>query len=205
MTVSRQIKLFKVFIGFYECINHLKGRGGIYVVIQLAVYQKQFASKTVRVVYIGRFCVPGTCWVSHPLFIPPDLIHPVIVTTAQSHAKLVEIAMEQQCREGVLSPGRVAVNTHSGLNVHRRIFSCCRLHPKDTVRETRVFQVPPAYVVESLGAVCGTHAVYSDHNKAHLQQFGKAHICREIFGNVCIVRPGINVFHNGILVSGIIK
>src|SRR5262249_44116038 len=72
----------ELFVGFDQRVDNLKSRGRIYVRVHLWDYKQQLSLQPVGVIHIGRGRVMGAERPSHPLFIPPHLIHPVIVAAA---------------------------------------------------------------------------------------------------------------------------
>ncbi len=66
--------------------------------------------ETIGIVNVRRFRVLGTDRPSHPLFVPPDLVHPVVVAAGERHRHLVEVRVKQQRAERVLPACRRAVD-----------------------------------------------------------------------------------------------
>ena len=57
---------------------------------------------------------------AHPLLVPPDLVHAVVVAAAVGDGGLVELAVEEHGADRVLAAGRAAVDADAA-EVHVRI------------------------------------------------------------------------------------
>ena len=62
-----------------ERVHDLHGGGGVHVAIHLAHNQHELALEAMRVVHVGGCRVFGSHRPAHPLLIPPDLVHAVVV------------------------------------------------------------------------------------------------------------------------------
>lgn len=54
---------------------------------------------------VGVRCVALVEGPVHPLLVPPDLIHPVVMAAAIRRTGLVKLGMPQERRQGTLSSG----------------------------------------------------------------------------------------------------
>jgi hypothetical protein len=95
----------EVLVCFDERVGHLHRGGRIDVAIQFADDEQEFALQVFRVGHVRAFRVLGADGPAHPLLVPPDLVHAVVVAAAIGHRHLVEVAMEQQCAGRTLSAG----------------------------------------------------------------------------------------------------
>ena len=136
-----------------EFRNDLQRGGRIHIVIHLSVDNQEFTLQPPGVVHVGILAIPGAEGIAHPLLVPPNLVHPVVVAAAQGDAHLVELGMEQQGGEGILPTGGIAVDAHLR-EVHVPVLLRCSLHPQDAVRETGILEVPPAHILEGLIIAC---------------------------------------------------
>lgn len=121
MGIAGEVELLEVLVGLDKGPDHLQGRGRIYIVIDLTVDKQELALKQMRIVHIGIFGVPWTDRISHPLLVPPYLVHTVVMAAAKGHSYLVELGIEQKGSKSALAAGRVAVHTHVGY-VHMLVF-----------------------------------------------------------------------------------
>ena len=167
-----------VFIGLDDGIYQLESGSRIHVIIHFPQDQQELPLQLVGVGHVRRFFVLPADRVAHPLLIPPDLIHAVIMAAGGRNRYFIELRMVQQGPGRALSAGRVTKDTYPA-DIHVRITGGRGFDPFDPVRETAVFQVLPANIMEGLGAVRGTHAVYLHHNKAQ-------------FGQLVEVSPGVD-------------
>src|SRR5688572_24887901 len=92
----------------------------------------------------------------HPLLVPPDLVHPVVMAAGEGYRRVVELGMEEQGAERVLAARRTAVDTDAG-DVVGGILLRRRLVPEDAIGEAGVSEVLPGDVMECLRAVAGAH------------------------------------------------
>src|SRR5690606_17396080 len=128
----------------HQRIDHLHGRGRVDVAVLLAEDQQQLALQQVRVVDAGgaRVVVALAFGQAHPLFVPADLVHAVVVAAVPGHADAVEARMEQQRAERALPARRRAVDAHAR-DVVGRIARGQGAVPGDAVGEAGVAQVLP--------------------------------------------------------------
>ena len=196
--LARQVKLFEVLVRFHQGADNLQGGSRIDVVVQFAVDQEQLAFQAVSIVDIGGGAIRGVDRIAHPLFVPPDFIHPVVMATAKGDRNLIEIVMEQQSRHRILTSGRPAIDAGT-IQIHVLVLRTCRFHPGDTIRETGIFQVLPAYIMESLRAVGCPHPVDRNDDEAEFYQFGDQMMGRlEILIHMRIVRAGLDKLYDRI-------
>ena len=86
----------KVFVGADECINDLQCGGGIDIPVEFADDQQKLALKFMGIGDIGLLFIVGADWPTHPLFIPPDFVHAVVVAAAIRNRRFVEITVSQE-------------------------------------------------------------------------------------------------------------
>jgi len=91
------------------------------------------------------------------------------VAAAGGNPNLVELRMEKEPPQSVLATGRVSVDSHSR-DVIIGILSGHGLVPQNPVWKASIAQVLPADIMEGLGPVTGTHAVYLYDDESHLGQ-----------------------------------
>src|SRR5687767_13832543 len=139
---------------------------------------------------------------SHPLLVPPDFVHTVVVTSDRRHSSLVEVWVEEQSPERVLPTGRCAVEADPRDVVIRILRRHC-LVPEDAVREAGVAEVLPRHVVEGLRAVVRTHTVdlHDDEPDLRLRLHGVEGA--KGLGDEGTLRPGVDVLDDWVLFRGI--
>ena len=142
---ARQDHQLEILVGFDEGIDHLHGGGRIHVVVHFSYHEHQRTRQPVGVFHVGASDVAAVHRIAHPLFVPPDFVHPVVVATATGVGCLVEFRVEKYGGQSFLSSGRATVYPHTG-TVHIGVLFRCRLDPLDTVGETGVFQVLIAHL-----------------------------------------------------------
>src|SRR5215213_9333167 len=85
----------------------------------------------------------------HPLLVPPDLVHPIVVTTGVGVRHLVELGMKQQTAHGILSAGRRAVKTYAS-RIIPGILGGDSLVPDNAIGETGVTEILPCNIMKGL-------------------------------------------------------
>src|ERR1700677_2386546 len=93
-------------VGFDERVDYLKGRGGIDVPVHLADNEHQLTLQEVCIIDVGRGCVLRSNGPAHPLFTPPDLVHAIVMTSADGNCYFVELGMEEERAHRTLSSCR---------------------------------------------------------------------------------------------------
>src|ERR1051326_2208813 len=106
MSATGDKEQIEFFISLDERVGHLQRRGRIHICVHLAQYQQQLPLQLGSVVHIGGRRVLRTERPAHPLLVPPDLVHAIVMTSAVGHSYLVELGMEQQASKRVLSSRR---------------------------------------------------------------------------------------------------
>src|SRR5215213_4271518 len=130
---------------------------------------------------------------AHPLLVPPDFIHAIVVAAAVGHTRLVEFRMREQTAEGVLSPRAGAVNTDAR-DIHFGMLCRGRFDPQDAIREPSVTDVLPANIVELFGAMARAHAIHLHDDETQFRQILHAwHRVEGLWGEGAL-RPRINIF-----------
>src|SRR4051812_42334183 len=96
--------------------------------------EEQLALKLCGVGHVGagRIVRPHD---SHPLLVPPDLVHPIVMTARRAERHLVELRVEEQGAKRILSAGRSAVNADAA-RVVPGMRSGKRPMPQDAIRES---------------------------------------------------------------------
>ena len=197
MPLVGQYYKFKLFTGTDQSIHHLESCRRIDIIVQFPQDQHQFPLQTISIHRIGAFFIFFSDGIPHPLFIPPDLIHPVIMATASSDTHFIKIRVEQYSSHRILSACRAAINPNP-VDIHLRIFSRRSLHPGDPVGKASVFQVFPTYIMEFFRTVSRPHSVDLYHDKAQLRQSGIYRRYGERFRDKRIVWSGIDILDYGI-------
>ena len=100
--IGHQDKL-EVFVGFDEGVDHLVGRGGIDIVVHFAHEEHEFSLEVLGVLHVGALHVTAIDRVTHPLLVPPNFVHAVVVASTGGIGSLVEVAVEEEGTEGFLS------------------------------------------------------------------------------------------------------
>ena len=127
------------------------------------------AGEPVRVVHVARRGVVRSHRPAHPLLVPPDLVHAVVVAADGGDGRVVELRVEQQRAERVL-PARGRAVDADAVDVVPRVLRRDRAVPEDAVRKACVFEVLPADIMEGLGAIRGAHAIHLCHDETQARQ-----------------------------------
>ena len=94
---ARDDEEVEVFVGFDEGVDYLHRGGGIDVGIEFADDEEKLAFHAVGLGGVRGSFVVFPEWVAHPLFVPPDLVHGIVVATAVGDGNFVKIVV---CNEG---------------------------------------------------------------------------------------------------------
>src|ERR1700678_1820689 len=105
--------------------------------------------EVLRVVDAGCLRVAAIYRPPHPLLVPTDLVHAVVVTTGIGDGDFIEFRMELERAQGILTAGGTAVDTEAA-DVVVGIFRGSRLVPENAVGKPGVPEVLPGDVVKSL-------------------------------------------------------
>jgi hypothetical protein len=105
MTSPCHPQKIEVLIGGNQGVDDLKGRCWIDVIVQLPDDQHQLSLQAMGVVDVALLSVVFADRPAHPEFIPPDFVHPVVVATAVGDCGIVEVTVEEECSERILSTG----------------------------------------------------------------------------------------------------
>ena len=81
--------------GFLQCADDLHRAGGIDVGVEFADDEEQVALEFGGVFDIGAALVAVIHGPAHPLLIPPDFVHAVIMTAAVGDGDFIEVVMIQ--------------------------------------------------------------------------------------------------------------
>ena len=127
------------------------------------------AYQLVGILHVAALHVTGINRPAHPLLVPPDFIHPVVMTAAGTIGSLVEIAMQQYGGSTLLSACRTAIDSHI-ISIHIRILLGCSLDPEFTVRESGILQILVANLLKLLAAIGSSHRIELDYDET---EFGK--------------------------------
>ena len=189
----------KVLAGTLQRCHHLHGRGGVYVVVELAHAEHQRALQSPGVLHVRAVHVAAVDGVAHPLLVPPDFVHAVVVAATGGIGGLVEVAMPEDGGHGVLPTGGAAVDAHA-VDVHIGILSGGSLDPGDAVGQSGILQVLVAHLLELAGAERGGHGVELHHDEAQLGQLGHAPVPgAERLGHVLVAGAAVDVLDDGVL------
>src|SRR5262249_4699355 len=89
---------------------------------------------------------------AHPVFVPPNLVHPVVMTSTVCDGRFVEFRMEEHASHRVLSASRGPVNSNAR-DVVGGILRGDRLVPEDAVGKAGVAEVLVSNILKGLGPV----------------------------------------------------
>ena len=165
VTGARDDEEVEVFVGFDEGIDDLHCGGRIDVGIEFADDEEKLSFHAVGLGGVGGGFVVFPQWVAHPLFVPPDLVHGIVVATAVGDSDFVKIVVCNEGAHGVLSSGGASVNPNPA-EVHPGTVFPCGFDPKNAVGEAGVTDVLPADVVEGFRAERGAHTVDLHHDES---------------------------------------
>ena len=181
-------------------IDHLHGGRWVDVGVELGQHQQELALQFVRVDDVGTGLVFRPDRIAHPLLVPPDLVHPVVVASRERDGDVIELRVEQQRAHRVLATRR-ATEDPDAADVIPRILRRVRLVPEDAVGEPGVTDVLPRHVVEPATAVCGAQAIDLHDDESEFGDRLHVVIRREILRHEGAVRAGIDVFNDRVLAT----
>ena len=148
--------------------------------------------------HIRPFLILISYRIAQPKFIPPNLIHTVIMTTTSRISRFIEIRIKQNCICRFLTTGRTTVNTYP-VHIHIRIFPCSRLNPSNMVRQTGIFQILITYILKSTRTERSSHSIDHYDDKTKFGQGSHIPVIRtESLRNILVSGTLINVFDNRI-------
>ena len=84
----------ELFVRLDEGIDKAEGAFGWDVGVEFTDHEKQFAFEFSSVGDVGLLGIPRPHWIAHPLFVPPDLVHAVVVATCAGDGNLVELRVK---------------------------------------------------------------------------------------------------------------
>src|SRR5688500_1508276 len=90
-------------------VHYLHRRRRVDVGVEFGQHQEEFALQLVRMDNVGAGFILRPDGISHPLFVPPDLVHAVVVAAGERHGDMVELGMVAQRTLSDLSYGRSSV------------------------------------------------------------------------------------------------
>ena len=93
MAAAGHHEQIEILVGLDERVDHLQRRRGVHVLVVLAHHEQQLAFEVARVGEVRIPIVFRPHRLAHPLFVPPDFVHPIVMAPAVRHAGLVEFAM----------------------------------------------------------------------------------------------------------------
>ncbi len=179
-------------------MRHLHRRRRIHVRIHLGHEQHQAPRQVVGMVHVRRSGVVRGDGPAHPLLVPPDLVHPVVVTAGVRIRHVIELGMEQYGACGILATRRRAIDAHTRQIVIVRILRGHRLVPQDAIRESGIAQVAPRHVMKGLRPIRRAHSVHLDHDEAEFGDGVHAALCAEGLWHKRPLGPGVDVLDHGI-------
>ena len=183
--------------GFLQGADDLRGAGGIDVGVEFSDDEEEIALQLVGVVFVGAAGVAFIDGPAHPLLVPPDFVHAVVVAAAVGDGDVVEVVMIEQGAHGVLAAGTAAVDADAG-EVHPGACFGGGFDPELAVGKAGILEVFPADIVEGLAAMIGAHAVEFDDDEAEFGEDVVIEQAAEILGGEGAVRSGIDVFDDGV-------
>ena len=184
---------FEVLAGTDESIGDLHGAGGIDIVVEFTDDEHQRALELRGVVDIAALYVGGVDGIAHPLLVPPDLVHAVVVAAAGGIGSLVEVAMQEDGGGGLLTTGGGTEDAYV-VGIHVGVFLGSGTNPSLAVGEAGILEVLIAHLLELLATPRGAHAVELHDDEAELGQRGHIPVeGLEGLRRIGIARTGIDV------------
>ena len=182
--------------------DDLCGAGGIDVGVQFADDEEEVAFEFVCIVHVAA---PGVAVVNgpaHPLLVPPDLVHAVVVAAAVGDGDVIKVVVIEQRAHRTLSASTAAVDTHA-TEIHPR--ACLRgiFDPQLAIWEAGVLQVLPAHVVKGFATMIGAHAVELDDDEAEFGNRVMPEQPAELLRGEGGMWSGVDVLHDRILLRRI--
>ena len=202
MAFPREDDQVEVLVGGDQGVDDLHGADRVDVPVETADGEEQVAGELVGVdgVRVGGPVVPEWRWadgVTHPQFVPPQLVDAVVVAAAIRGRGRVEVAVVQHRTQGVLAAGGAAVDAHAG-DVQRGEFFRRGPQPGDAVRQAGVLQVLPADVVEGFAPPVRARPVDAGDDEAEGRQFPRPGLPAVGLRHVLAVRAGVDVLDDGV-------
>lgn len=113
MAGARENQKIELLPGLYEGVGDLKGGGRVNIRVEFADGEKEISLKCGGVFNVGAGRVFRADGPTDPLLAPGSLVHAVIAAPGRGDGCFIKVAVEEQCAEGVLATGRMAVNTQA--------------------------------------------------------------------------------------------
>lgn len=195
---ARKDDEFEVLAGTDEGISDLHGAGRIDIVVKFTNDEHQRALELRSVVDIAALYVRGVNGISHPLLIPPDLVHAVVMAAARGIGSLVEVAMQEDGGSGLLTTCGSTEDTYV-VGIHKGVFLGSGTNPSLAVGEASILEVLIAHLLELLATPRGAHAVELYDDETKLSQWGHIPVeGLEGLRRIGIARTGIDVLDDGV-------
>lgn len=156
---------FEALVSFLQGTDDLRRAGGIDVGVEFANDEQEFALEFVRVFDVGTEFVAFINGPAHPLLVPPDFIHAVVMATAVGDSDFVEVVVIEKGAHGVLAAGAAAVDADAA-EIHPGACFGGFSDPKFSVWESGIFEVFPADIMEGFATMIGAHAIEFDNDEA---------------------------------------
>lgn len=160
---------FKILTGLYQRIDHLHRRRRVDIVVEFSDQQHQGASQQMGVLDIGAGPVRLINRVTHPLLVPPDFIHTVVVASAGRIGRLVKIGIEQQCRQASCPPAEQPKMPTRLVSILGYFLAAALIQAMWSGRPAS-FQVLIAHLLKTFGTERGGHAIDLHDYKTQLGQ-----------------------------------
>ena len=152
---------------------------------------------------IGLFRVMRSYRPVHPLFVPPDFVHTVIMATAVRNGGFVELAVVEHGGCRTLSTGRSPVNANAG-DIH--VWACfgCFSNPFDAIGEAGIDKVFVCEMGKITMAIVGSKGINLHYNEPFFCKVSLAAMpWMKFFRDKRTVWTCVDVFNDGVLFLGI--
>ena len=90
-------------VGLDQRVDQLHRRRRIDVRVVLPDDEQQLSLQLARVLHVRALDILRPDRPTHPLLVPPHLVHPVVMTPGGRESDLVELGMKEESTEGVLA------------------------------------------------------------------------------------------------------
>ena len=105
--------------------------------------------------------------------------------------------MKQNCRRGVLTASRIAVNSHPH-DIHFGMPGTRGFHPEDAVSKTAIFEVMKTHIMKCFRSVCCPHAIDLHHNESQIRQRRETAGSAKCFRHERTLRPRVDALDDRI-------
>lgn len=162
---TRQDDEVEVASSALQGCGQLERGGRVDVVVKLSNDEHERPREPWSHPYIGGAHIAGVDGPPHPLLVPPDFVHAIVMAAASTIGCLIEVAMLKHGGRSLLSAGRGSKDAHT-----RRVDIWIALgggpDPSHAVGESGILQVLVADLLEALAAIARAHGIELHHDKA---------------------------------------